>query len=377
MIVFTPWLLTFIAFVRQCTAFNLTWSGATRPEHPLFSSFHMGNNVTFCHTSDCLKESTAHPSTIFFIAFIDGRLDDNVVHMHLPWIAHMFSYSKYSMRFIIMDCGHFSHNLGENSNKCRTCNLQCRNLVESTIEFSPDSTVFISMYPHCRWQDEDALFPNLYKSKEFSLLRQHYYGYHKPILIHGNHEQPWETHPSDMNYVGSTSTLNDIYSNFDLVFRHYYSKPHSTHSIYLPVGPSVYGWLKMNMLDRGAYKKASQRSLFCFFSGRFLYPKSAWGPLAEIERAKMKNATDQSNFHSSEISSLGTAENIQTSKLCEVHERKLTTANHLDMLLETVFALCPRGNNLETFRFYEALESGAIPVVVKGSSLEYDFLEGK
>ena len=60
-----------------------------------------------------------------------------------------------------------------------------------------------------------------------------------------------------------------------------------------------------------------------------------------------------------------------------MHERKLTTANHLDMLLETVFALCPRGNNFETFRFYEALESGAIPVVVKGSSLEYDFLEGK
>ena len=63
--------------------------------------------------------------------------------------------------------------------------------------------------------------------------------------------------------------------------------------------------------------------------------------------------------------------------LCIVHERNLTTANHLNMLLDSVFVLCPRGNNLETFRFYEALESGAIPIFVKGSSVDYDFIEGK
>ena len=91
----------------------------------------------------------------------------------------------------------------------------------------------------------------------------------------------------------------------------------------------------------------------------------------------MQKIIDQEiDYSSLEMSSLGTTEKDQTRKLCEIHERKLTTANHLDVLLETVFALCPRGNNLETFRFYEALESGSIPIIVKGSSSDYDFLEG-
>ena len=41
-----------------------------------------------------------------------------------------------------------------------------------------------------------------------------------------------------------------------------------------------------------------------------------------------------------------------------------------------MFLAYVRGNNLETFRFYEALESGAIPIFVKGSSVDYDY-EGK
>ena len=38
---------------------------------------------------------------------------------------------------------------------------------------------------------------------------------------------------------------------------------------------------------------------------------------------------------------------------------------YLSHLAGTVFALCPPGNNPETFRIYEALESGAVPVLVR------------
>ena len=44
------------------------------------------------------------------------------------------------------------------------------------------------------------------------------------------------------------------------------------------------------------------------------------------------------------------------------HPTQLDKKSYLDLLLNTVFVPCPRGNNVETFRFYEALECGCIPV---------------
>ena len=61
--------------------------------------------------------------------------------------------------------------------------------------------------------------------------------------------------------------------------------------------------------------------------------------------------------------------------LCDVRERKLTTKEHWQALEDTAFALCPRGNNVETFRFYEAMETGAIPILVRSENREDDFLQ--
>jgi hypothetical protein len=44
---------------------------------------------------------------------------------------------------------------------------------------------------------------------------------------------------------------------------------------------------------------------------------------------------------------------------------KLTKNQYIARLLDTVFVPCPRGNNVETFRLYEALECGCIPIYVK------------
>ena len=41
---------------------------------------------------------------------------------------------------------------------------------------------------------------------------------------------------------------------------------------------------------------------------------------------------------------------------------KLSEHDYLILLSDTIFVPCPRGNNVETFRFYEALECGCIPV---------------
>jgi hypothetical protein len=41
---------------------------------------------------------------------------------------------------------------------------------------------------------------------------------------------------------------------------------------------------------------------------------------------------------------------------------QLKEHDYVTLLQNTIFVPCPRGNNIETFRFYEALESGCIPV---------------
>jgi hypothetical protein len=47
--------------------------------------------------------------------------------------------------------------------------------------------------------------------------------------------------------------------------------------------------------------------------------------------------------------------------------QKLTHTQYIARLLDTVFVPCPRGNNVETFRLYEALECGCVPIYVKSA----------
>lgn len=50
---------------------------------------------------------------------------------------------------------------------------------------------------------------------------------------------------------------------------------------------------------------------------------------------------------------------------------QLKERDYLDLLSDTAFVPCPGGNNVETFRFYEALERGCIPVFIElPSSME-------
>jgi alpha(1,3/1,4) fucosyltransferase len=48
-------------------------------------------------------------------------------------------------------------------------------------------------------------------------------------------------------------------------------------------------------------------------------------------------------------------------------ENSLTREEYLSNLLDSVFVPCPGGNNIETYRFYEALECGCLPIFVQES----------
>ena len=50
-------------------------------------------------------------------------------------------------------------------------------------------------------------------------------------------------------------------------------------------------------------------------------------------------------------------------------------ADYLPIMALSKFVPCPAGNNPETFRHYEALEVGAIPLIVRQKNSEIDFLK--
>lgn len=55
--------------------------------------------------------------------------------------------------------------------------------------------------------------------------------------------------------------------------------------------------------------------------------------------------------------------------------QQLKEEEYCKILSQSVFAPCPGGNNIECFRFYEALECGAIPLVVQQSPSESAFIQ--
>jgi len=69
---------------------------------------------------------------------------------------------------------------------------------------------------------------------------------------------------------------------------------------------------------------------------------------------------------SSELEPLMSMENKYVSFFPEWnHPEQLQMNEYMQLLLDTKFIPCPRGNNAETFRFYESLECGCIPVFVE------------
>ncbi len=59
--------------------------------------------------------------------------------------------------------------------------------------------------------------------------------------------------------------------------------------------------------------------------------------------------------------------------------KQLNETEYVGVLLNSIFVPCPRGNNYESFRIYEALEHGAIPLCIseENSSNFFEYMNGK
>ena len=135
----------------------------------------------------------------------------------------------------------------------------------------PDKSVFV-IFEHGKSRFS---LDNLDAARKYS-------GFSPRAVYHLNHEKPWLSKVSEYahenNFLDTAyenvERLIEFYSQYDLVLRNYYYKPLLNFSFYLPVGPTLFGYMVGNRsspINQAAGQPSSRRSIFCKFKGRVKY----------------------------------------------------------------------------------------------------------
>jgi hypothetical protein len=113
----------------------------------------------------------------------------------------------------------------------------------------------------------------------------------------------------------------------------------------IPLGP-------YRRIEKGIQDEATRNTVWSFFGTNWHQRKEKLSPLLSIEPNKHK-------FYESWMD-----------------QEQISKQEYSNYALDSVFMPCPAGNNIETFRFWEALEHGAIPLYVRsmGDESYYKFL---
>jgi len=284
------------------------------------------------------------------------------------------------------------------------------------------------------------------------------------VLVHLNHEKPWEMKPEAPDFTFPTiEKLRNAYALFPLVIRNYYSRKlitvppdvspaadvplargprrtegrlkgelhPNTRTLFFPLGPSYYGYLVGNS-STSVHLPASQRTISCYFAGRKIKPDAAEPPsnAGDLKQDHVKAECSQTGtgFETSMCarspnSALGAdasrfqrrSYKFQRSDMFNILEQEQqqmveeeddkdrmkgnagyqqlaglasceftvnvseseTYISYLHTLSNVIFALCPAGNNPETFRIYEAMERGAIPILIRPAEIDIDFIRSE
>ncbi|HSX04700.1 MAG TPA: exostosin family protein [Rhabdochlamydiaceae bacterium] len=136
---------------------------------------------------------------------------------------------------------------------------------------------------------------------------------------------------------------DDFYRQATFVLRHYWHENYGKNVTAFPLG------YKSGFLRHFSGKElndASHRKYVWSFAGQI--KKSTRGPMIEsMKKIPHYHIYETFTFHD---------------------PNALSPENYRALLLNTIFVPCPRGwSNLESFRVYEALETGCIPIVEKDS----------
>lgn len=188
------------------------------------------------------------------------------------------------------------------------------------------------------------------------------------IVYHMNHERPWNTlDHRDMNYIyNSTQGLIHSYKMHPLVLRNYFYEPLLSSSEYVPLGAPYYSVLlgtPASEYFNARLKPASQRAVKCHFAGRLQYFTTL------LDKSIIEVSTDEPHIQQrrqllnlSAEGRLGgciaeSTDGLQSEMGGEAYYRF-----YIQKMAETGFAICPAGNNPETFRLYEVRVCMSMPV---------------
>jgi hypothetical protein len=148
-------------------------------------------------------------------------------------------------------------------------------------------------------------------------------------------------HLSDESHAGGY----EAYANFNFVLKNYYSAIFKSPGIkILPLGPTN------NTMNRSRHRFVAERRFVWSFAGAKTAPRMAmYKSLQTIEPHKCYFFDSRKHQNPT-----------------------LDKKAFLTLLAETVFSPCPMGNVvLETFRVYESLEMGCIPIVERRRWMPY------
>jgi hypothetical protein len=174
------------------------------------------------------------------------------------------------------------------------------------------------------------------------------------------------------DYPFRNRLLNHVYKNFKFVLRNYYFKPLEETCLFFGLGPMYYGNVEidpfevgedqvMRSMESSSFLRASERKIICSFRGRLEY--SEWSPHHQSRKDLFELGIKMNESFPCFVEQTGIGKSSDS-------QYKLP---YIDYLSKSIFALCPFGNSPETFRHYEALEHGAIPLLVRADQA-YDYL---
>lgn len=304
-----------------------------------------GVKMTICQDILCLleiKQLIILHNEIYVAVFSRNLGVDAYLALYIGWLEHIFNKSPYKLHFVAFEFGNVK---SEDEITFQT------SIGLVMLSILPKKSIFL-----CFEQGS-----NVFGLKLLSLSRKQF-GAGPTIVIHLNHEQPWVMESNHPDYIYSTiEEVRDAYMKNNYVFRNYYYQYFDDITFYFPVGPSKFGFQIQNpnsIISKNVIIKASERENYCIFIGRLGYEYT------------------QSHSQSHEREYLVSNDITPCTAIIKQPTEKMEYHSYIDLLSKSTFILCPAGNNPETFRLYEALEVGAIPLFVRPSA-EISYLQYK
>jgi hypothetical protein len=207
-------------------------------------------------------------------------------------------------------------------------------------------------------------------------------GFVAPSIFILNHEQPWRALEGDtdglrqrrdsMEMVQDMRQVTQSYLQQRRVLRNYHFKPLMALSVYVPLGPvvgAVVGNYTWAAAQPGSWLSWRGRPHVCHFVGRFRYQDSS----RYHEQRVLFKALIDSQVLPCVYEWNGESPSTKFGQPSGQFKNTRTNRDFGLLLSQTVFVPCPAGNSPETFRIYEALELGGIPLIVSPDPQD-DFL---